>query len=339
MDVATQKFIDCNQAAAEIFRVAYKEELLGRSPSDLSTPFQYDGSSSSEKALFYIEKAMRDGSIVFEWRHQRADGESLDTEIHLMSFDLGTKKLLQFILIDITERKIAEAKLKKEQILNELLLDTSPAFIVAISSEGETLMMNQSLLNALDYTEEEVLGTNYIDKFVSEEDRELVAVVFKNIIENKEKTVNENRIISKNGKNLLVEWHGTIAVTETDKKLYFIGVGNEITERKNAENKMWALKEYFETIFNHSPFSIAISRLKDRIIYDVDPKFISHTGWTREEILGKTSFEINLWKSVEDRYEIEREIIEKGSIKDREVIIRRKDGSLYYALFNAVKVE
>lgn len=105
MEADSLKFIDCNPAAVTIFGFSTKEETLGKTPLDVSASAQYDGTASEQLTLAKIEEAARHGTAVFEWLHQRPNGEQWDAEVHLMSFTAGNRKLLQFTLQDITERK------------------------------------------------------------------------------------------------------------------------------------------------------------------------------------------------------------------------------------------
>ena len=105
LDANSSQIIDCNPAAAEIYRFASVKETLGNTPVDVSAPLQYDGTPSAEKARMYIDIALRDGWAAFEWRHQRPNGELWDAEVHLMSFTSGDRQLLQYSLIDVTDRK------------------------------------------------------------------------------------------------------------------------------------------------------------------------------------------------------------------------------------------
>ena len=108
-DGETLRYLDCNPAAIAIYRFASREETLGKTPMDVSAPLQYDGSPSADKALAYRAKALSEGMVVFEWRHQRPDGEIWDAEVHLVRFEAAGRQLLQFTLQDITARKQAEA--------------------------------------------------------------------------------------------------------------------------------------------------------------------------------------------------------------------------------------
>lgn len=117
MDAQTYCFLDCNQAAVDIYRFASKQDVVGKRPLDFSAPEQYDGTDSVIKANDYIIKAIEEGMVVFEWLHQRPDGERWDAEVHLMSFQADNRQLLQFTLHDITHRKQLEEQLLQSQKL------------------------------------------------------------------------------------------------------------------------------------------------------------------------------------------------------------------------------
>ena len=173
--------------------------------------------------------------------------------------------------IDITERKWAEealrtseAKFRREHEFSQLLLDTSPALIVAIGYDGKTIMMNRALLEMLEYTLDQALGTDYLTTFVPEDDRELLASVFKSIVEEGKAPVNENRIISKSGKIYLIEWHGATVVNRVGGPNLFVGVGIDITERKQAE----ADREKLEAQLLQAKKMEAIGQLAGGVAHD-----------------------------------------------------------------------
>ncbi|MEO8101888.1 MAG: EAL domain-containing protein [Betaproteobacteria bacterium] len=111
LDPDSGRFVDCNAAAVAIYRLDNRDAVLGRSVIDVSAPAQYDGSDSVAAAQMHIERAMREGSHVFEWRHRYTDGREWDAEVHLMTFRHGGRTLLQFGLQDITQRKAAAGEI------------------------------------------------------------------------------------------------------------------------------------------------------------------------------------------------------------------------------------
>ncbi len=95
-------FIDCNRRALSMFGVT-KEDILSKTPYDLSPPAQPDGSSSREKAMRTMTAALKGKAQFFRWTHRRLDGTDFDTEISLNSLELAGKRYLQAIVRDIAQ--------------------------------------------------------------------------------------------------------------------------------------------------------------------------------------------------------------------------------------------
>ncbi|MHB8108980.1 MAG: PAS domain S-box protein, partial [Syntrophorhabdaceae bacterium] len=95
-------FIDCNRRALSMFG-GTKEEIVGKTPYDLSPPVQPDGTNSREKANQAMEAALHGKPQSFRWTHRRLDGEDFDTQISLNSLDLAGTTYLQAVVRDIAQ--------------------------------------------------------------------------------------------------------------------------------------------------------------------------------------------------------------------------------------------
>jgi len=140
-------------------------------------------------------------------------------------------------LLDITQRKRAEEELRKESEFVTSLIQTSPAFFVAINGSDTILMANDTMLQALGYKTDEVIGKSYLSDFVPEKDRKKVSTVFEKLIKTKKPTVNENYLRTKDGQELLIEWHGRPVFKGTGEFDYFFGVGIDITAKKLLQHE------------------------------------------------------------------------------------------------------
>lgn len=168
----------------------------------------------------------------------RLKGEKAVADMRVVETEWEGKIAFLTLLRDVTDRLRAEQALRKERDFSKTLVETSPAFFVALSAEGKTLMMNQAMLGALGCTLDEVVDTDYLSRFVPEGDRERVAQGLRNLVDLKQSASGESRILTEDGRELLVEWH-TRPVFKTCGELDFIfSVGLDITERKAAESAL-----------------------------------------------------------------------------------------------------
>jgi len=97
-----------------------------------------------------------------------------------------------------------------------------------------------------------------------------------------------------------------------------------VNQRLNAA--MNEAKEHFELIFNTSPDAALITRLHDGHFMDINEGFTALTGFTREDIIGKSTLSINIWKNSSDHQKVIKELSEKGFCENFEAVFQRKDG-------------
>ena len=85
----------------------------------------------------------------------------------------------------------------------------------------------------------------------------------------------------------------------------------------------------FEKVFRRSPEPITISRARDGIFIDVNQAFERISGYSREEVIGRSSLELGLWgEGIDRRNVLLKNIRNRGSIREFEIAFRTKDGSL-----------
>lgn len=88
----------------------------------------------------------------------------------------------------------------------------------------------------------------------------------------------------------------------------------------------------FATLFRVSPVGTCITRLTDGVFLDVNEAFARIVDQTREELLGRSSLDLNYWLDPEDRSQLVRALVDRGAVRDWEVSFRRKDGRLGHSL-------
>ena len=238
MTLENGRFTGCNEAAIKLFGASSKTEFVGRAPSYFSPPHQANGKPSKEEADRNIQQALSSGSHRFEWIHKR-NGEHFhaDVMLKLMPSNSG-KRIVHGVVRDITERKQAEQD--RERVANDLtqLIDTANAPIFGIDAQGLVTEWNQSAERITGYSKGDVMGQPLVAKFITEDYREAVSEVFDNALNGTETDNFEFPLYTKDGERVEVLLNATTRRDATGEVVGVVGVGQDIAERKQAEDAL-----------------------------------------------------------------------------------------------------
>ena len=113
----------------------------------------------------------------------------------------------------------------------------------------------------------------------------------------------------------------------------------EIEERVKAEAELRESQQSFQAIFQYSPVAVAISSLRDNRILQVNKAFCSLTGFSAEEILGRSAAELGLWKDPEARRRMLEEVQKKRVALNRELDMRARSGNVMHVLSSAAIID
>ncbi len=188
---------------------------------------------------------------------------------------------------EIQDRRKVEEELSKERDFSSRLIQGSPAFMVAIDARSSVVMMNESMLHALAFTQEEVIGKNYFAQFIPEPDRESLWAFLQEKSSVKEPFAFEHRLRTKEGRELLVEWLGRAVYKDTGEFDYFFGIGIDITERRRVESALSQSENLYRTIFETTGSATIIIN-EDSTIALANTEFERVFGYTQGETVGRS---------------------------------------------------
>ena len=109
--------------------------------------------------------------------------------------------------------------------------------------------------------------------------------------------------------------------------------------RRKAEAELIRSEEKFSKSFRQSPLAVSITSTKDGRYIDVNETFEQQTGWCRDEVIGRSPSDINLWVDPHQRSLFIKQLLAEGNVRDLEVRIRRKDNQIRTTLGSAELIE
>ena len=137
------------------------------------------------------------------------------------------------------------------------------------------------------------------------------------------------------------DYHNPSAYTDDDMRLMLFVAEQTAAaiQRQQVEAAQREARAYFEKSFHSSPALMAITRVADGLITEANPAFLRGIGYTREEVIGRTTLDIGLWASASQRDEYLRRFQEEGAVRDLAAEIRGKSGAIRTLLINADLIE
>ncbi len=111
------------------------------------------------------------------------------------------------------------------------------------------------------------------------------------------------------------------------------------SRRRKTEAELIRSEEKFSKSFRQSPLAISMASTKDDCFIDVNETFEQQTGWRRDEVIGRSPSDINLWVDSHQRSRFIEQLLAEGNVRDLEVRIRRKDGQIRTTLGSAELIE
>jgi PAS domain S-box-containing protein len=109
--------------------------------------------------------------------------------------------------------------------------------------------------------------------------------------------------------------------------------------RRKAEIELGKSEQKFSKAFQRSPLAITIVSARDGRYIDINEAFEIQTGWQRDEVIGRSPEELNLWVNPEQRIAFTKQLVDQANVKDLEVSFRRKDGQVRTGLGSAELID
>ena len=243
---------------------------------------------------------------------------------------------------DVTERKRIEKALRESERKYRLIAENTADLISILDMNLHFTYVSPASMRIRGFTVEEAIAQPLEQVLTPESMRFVLAAFEEEMLLEADETANPDRTrileleeYKKDGSTVWMEVSLSYLRDKEGRPVEILAVSRDITDRKRTEVALRESEEKFRLTYNSSPDAVNINRLDDGLYVDVNEGFTRATGYTREEVVGRTSLELNIWHDPADRQKLEQGLREKGYYENLEAQFRKRDGGLITALMSA----
>ena len=240
------------------------------------------------------------------------------------------------------ERQASELKKNQKELLPskdllQAIIEAAPFAIIGLDLDGHVhSVWNPAAEKMLGWRAQEVMGRSLpkVPRDCQEEFRR-----FREPIRNG-KTLNGIDVVGKrrDGTPVVYSIYASPLHDAKGRISGNVAVLVDRTEHKQAEEALRASEKRFSTIFHDNPAAMALTKVGNNRIFEVNEAWEDITGYRRSEVIGSTSLELNLLVDPNQREKLSKILQEGGKARD-EVHVRRKSGEVNTVLMSAEIIE
>jgi PAS domain S-box-containing protein len=218
-------------------------ELLGRSILDLVA----DEQRPSLDELLRTQPERVVGPVEFLMRAR-------DGELHELLLtrgrhvDIDTGRYIAGILTDVTEQRRMDAVIRNARQETQQYLDIAEVIFLSLDAQGRITLVNKKGCDVLGYSEHQLIGKNWFDLCIPEDEREQLKLVFADVLHHAAKTFEayENVVVTSSGERRIIRWHNSLLRNAGGAITGVLSSGEDVTGQRQIEAEMEGSRELLD---------------------------------------------------------------------------------------------
>lgn len=239
---------------------------------------------------------------------------------------------------EIIDRERTEDALRQSEANYRNLLQTANSVIIRYDPQGRIHYINDYGIKLLGYEEHQILGRTLFETIIPDIEisgRDVKPMVHDLLRNPQAYPQGEGENLCRDGRRVWVAWSNQAIFNEQGEFVEILSVGNDTTQRRQAEEALQRSEAKFRNIFENSQVGIYRTRTCDGLILNANQRFADLFGFDSPQEMIGIEHTIGYWVNPSDRQQGIEVLKQDGEVRNFEAQMRKRDGTVFWGLFSS----
>jgi PAS domain S-box-containing protein len=209
------------------------------------------------------------------------------------------------VFSDRSREHAARQALRESEAKFRSVLESMNLIAVILDEKGRLGLCSDFLLELTGWPRSEVIGRDWFERFVPQENRGEILKVFARFFAGNPPKRYESEIMTRQGRRRLIGWSNSTLNGKDGKPIGVVAFGEDITERKQSEERIRQSEQRLQLLVEHCPGAIAMFDTEMRYLV-ASPRWLEDYHLGNRNIIGKSHYEVfpdipERWKQIHRR--------------------------------------
>lgn len=239
---------------------------------------------------------------------------------------------------EISDRERTEAALRRSEANYRNLLQTANSVIIRYDPQGRIYYINDYGVKLLGYEEHQILGRTLFETIIPDIElsgRDVKPMVHDLLRNPQAYPQGEGENLCRDGRRIWMVWSNQAIFNDQGEVVEILSVGNDTTQRRQAEEALQRSEAKFRNIFANSQVGIYRTRTYDGLILDANQRFADLFGFDSPQEMIGIEHTTGYWVNPRDRQQGIEVMKRDGEVRSYEAQMRKRDGAVFWGLFSS----
>lgn len=209
-------------------------------------------------------------------------GKTTDIRLETLAAEIANDpgRVCRTILLDVSTQREAERAVIRERDFAEGLVATAPVIVLVLDNRGRIVRINPCMEALSGYRQDEVVGKDWFSTFLPKTEQKRIRELFMSALRGTRTIGNVNPVLTRDGRELLIEWHDSELRDPHGNNLGLLSIGMDVTEKQQLRQEADIHRENLA----HLVRIVTLNELASGLAHELSQPLTAITSYTQESL-------------------------------------------------------